>query len=60
MICIQKWSAEQNGDHFKVEFMVLETFFRAVMYPGNNSELLRHVSKADLIIGGVDMSISYL
>jgi hypothetical protein len=60
MICIQKWSSEQNGDCFKVEFMVWETFFRAVMYPGNNSELLRHVSEVDLIIGGVDMLISYL
>jgi len=60
MICMQKWSTEQNKEHFSIEFMVWEVFFNAIMYPGNNSELLRHVSKADLVIGGVDMSISYL
>jgi hypothetical protein len=40
--------------------MVWEKFLRAVMYPGNHSELLRHISEADLVIGGVDMTISYL
>jgi len=60
MICMRKWSADQNEECFSIEFMVWEAFFHAVMYPGNNSELLRRFSKADLVIGGVDMSISYL
>jgi hypothetical protein len=60
MICMRKWSADQNEERFSIEFMVWEAFFHAVMYPGNNSELLRRFSKADLVIGGVDMSISYL
>lgn len=60
MICMQRWSAEQSEERFNFEFMVWETFFRAVMYPGNNSDLLRYISKVDLVIGGVDMSISYL
>jgi hypothetical protein len=60
MICMWKWSADQNEERSSIEFMVWEAFFHAVMYPGNNSELLRRFSKADLVIGGVDMSISYL
>jgi len=60
MICMRKWSADQNEERFSIEFMVWEALFHAVMYPGNNSELLRRFSKADLVIGGVDMSISYL
>lgn len=61
MICMQKWSAEAGGEgRFSIEFMVWETFLHAVMYPGDYSELLRHMSKVDLVIGGVDMSISYL
>ena len=58
---MQKWSAENcSGEQFVIEFMVWEKFLRAVMYPGNHSELLRHISEADLVIGGVDMTISYL
>jgi hypothetical protein len=58
---MQKWSAETgSGGRFIINFMVWETFFRAVMYPGNHSELLRNISEADLVIGGVDMTISYL
>jgi hypothetical protein len=58
---MQKWSAEApTGDRFNIEFMVWETFFHAIMYPGNHSELLRHISEADLVIGGIDMSMSYL
>ena len=61
MICMQKWSTETlTGDCFSIEFMVWETFFRAVMYPGNHSELLRQLSEADLVIGGIDMTMSYL
>ena len=58
---MQKWSAENCiGERFIIEFMVWETFLHAVMYLGNHSELLRHISEADLVIGGVDMTISYL
>jgi hypothetical protein len=58
---MQKWSAENcSGERFINEFMVWETFLHAIMYPGNHPELLRHISEADLVIGGVDMTISYL
>ena len=60
MVCMQRWSAEQSEGHFNIDFMVWETFFNAIMYPANNSEILRRISKADLVIGGIDMSISYL
>ena len=61
MICMQKWSAESlTGDGFDISFMVWETFFRAVMYPGNHSELLRQLSEMDLVIGSIDMTMSYL
>jgi len=61
MICMQKWSAESpTGDCFRIKFMVWETFFHAVMYPGHHSELLRQLSEADLVIGGIDMTMSYL
>jgi len=58
---MQKWSAESlTGDRFIIRFMVWETFFRAIMYPGNHPELLRQLSEADLVIGGIDMAMSYL
>lgn len=60
MVCMQRWSAEQSEGRFNIDFMVWETFFNAIMYPANNSEILRRISKADLVIGGIDMSISYL
>ena len=61
MICMQKWSAKTlTGDCFSIEFMVWETFVCAIMYPGNHSELLRQLLEADLIIGGTDMTMSYL
>jgi len=61
MICMQKWSAETlTGDSFDISFMVWETFFSAVMYPGNHSVLLRQLSEVDLVIGGIDMTMSYL
>ena len=62
MICMQKWSAEQSVPRFNFEFMVWKKFFNAIMCPGKkeNSDLLKRMSKADLVIGGVDMSISYL
>lgn len=56
-----KWSSETTtGNCFSVDFMPWETFFRAIMYPGNNSEVLRYLSEADLVIGGIDMAMSYL
>jgi len=60
MICMQRWSAEQSGGRFRVVFMLWETFFEAIMFPENHSDRLKNVFKADLVIGGVDMSISYL
>ena len=58
---MQKWSAESlTGDGFDISFMVWETFFHAVMYPGSHSELLRQLSEMDLVIGGIDMTMSYL
>jgi hypothetical protein len=48
------------GNHFDVEFMPWETFFRAVMYPGNHSQVLRYLGEVDLVIGSIDMSTSYL
>jgi hypothetical protein len=57
---MQRWSAEQSGGRFRVAFMLWETFFEAIMFPENHSDRLKNVFKADLVIGGVDMSISYL
>jgi hypothetical protein len=52
--------AVTTGNRFDVEFMPWETFFRAIMYPGNHSQVLRYLGEADLVIGGIDMSTSYL
>jgi hypothetical protein len=60
MICMQRWSAEQSEGRFHIAFMLWETFFETIKFPENHSDCLKNVFKADLVIGGVDMSISYL
>jgi hypothetical protein len=60
MICMMKWSADSPSGSFDIEFMAWEPFFNAVMQPGDHSGVLRHLSEADLVIGGIDMTISYL
>jgi hypothetical protein len=37
-----------------------ETFLQTVLAMDPNSEVLKGLMKADLVIGGIDMSISYL
>jgi hypothetical protein len=40
--------------------MTWEIFFEAIMYLSHFSDTLRTLSAADLVIGRVDMAMSYL
>jgi hypothetical protein len=57
---MMKWSADSRTGSFDIEFMAWETFFEAIMQPGDHSGVVQHLSEADLIIGGIDMTMSYL
>jgi hypothetical protein len=60
-MCISHWQHEEHKDRgFDVSYMVWEEFFAAVMTPINHKELLVRLSNVDCVIGGVDMSVSYL
>ena len=60
-LCICRWRHEDVPEkRFYVSYMTWDTFMEAVMAFRHNCKVIERLAKADLVIGGIDMSVSYL
>ena len=60
-LCISRWDHEdESRKRFHMTYVPWETFLQTMLAMDPNSEVLKGLMKADLVIGGIDMSISYL
>ena len=57
---MQSQNSSSKTNHFVVDFLDWETFFHAMMDRQAHSSTWKRMAQADCIIGGVDISISYM